>query len=61
MEPEDQVIRRRRFESQHPKVEIHVQREGFVSTWTASRDGRELARRTDLRWLLDDLEALVSQ
>jgi hypothetical protein len=59
-EPEDQVVRRERFERQHPEIEILWPRDtgGY---WIARRDGQELARRSDLQWFLDDLEALVSQ
>jgi hypothetical protein len=58
--PEDQVIRRRRFEAAHPDIEIQVQRECFISTWTARKDGEVIATAYELAHLLHDLERRVT-
>jgi hypothetical protein len=59
-EPVDQVTRRREFESQHPDIGIQVEREGFISTWTASQDGEVIATAYDLSDLLDALKKRVT-
>ena len=61
-EPEDQVVRRRRFEEAHPGIVI---REPSYSSgrqdWTAHREGdstRPITSAWELKELLDELEVL---
>ena len=52
---EDQVLRRKAFERDHPEWKITTERMGWV--WKAQRDGSEtLIMSNDLRDLLDELE-----
>jgi hypothetical protein len=59
-EPEDQVVRLERFREEHPDIELELTGEiPRLREWVARRDGKILAKRYELEWMLDDLEKLL--
>jgi len=55
---EDQVPRRRAFETAHPGITISPPR-SRNGRWTARQDNQVIARERELKDLLDELEGLL--
>lgn len=60
MLPDDQVVRKQRFQVDHPEVEI-INPANAAGRWVALIQGQVVASEFELIRLLDDLEDLVQQ